>query len=117
MKHLVLFSLLALGLAAQPKSNLQLAVDSKAAIKADVEVPFEVTVRDAKGPVDGASVVVIVTMVDMDHGESKYEAKPAKNGVYQFKPRFMMGGAWNLKVTATKDSSTSTMNKKIEVKD
>ncbi len=113
-----MLSLLALGLAAQT-SSLKVDVAPKAAVvKADVDVPFEVTVKDAKGsPVSGADVVVIATMVDMDHGEFKYEAKASKAGSYAFSPKFVMGGMWNLAVKVKKGSDTASMSKKIDVKD
>lgn len=108
----------ALVLAAQPKSSLKVNVEAKAEMKADVDVPFQVTVKDAKGsPVKGAEVLVVATMVDMDHGEFKYETKAVKPGVYEFSSKFVMGGTWNLAVKAKKGSETQTLNKKIEVKD
>jgi len=61
---------LAMSIFGQDKSALKITIEPKAAMKADVEVPFEVTVRDDKGAVvDGAKVEVIATMVEMDHGE------------------------------------------------
>jgi hypothetical protein len=118
MKLAVLTLGLALSLFAQPKPALKVTIEPKAAMKANVDVPFEVTVRDAKGAVvDGANVEVVATMVDMDHGEFKYEGKATKAGVYEVKPKFMMGGAWNLAVKATKGEAAVSMNKKIDVKD
>ncbi len=107
-----------LGVSAQPNSSLKVSVEPKAEMKADVDVPFQVTVKDAKGaPVSGAAVAVVATMVDMDHGEFKYDAKAVKPGVYEFSPKFVMGGTWNLAVKAKKGSASQTLNKKIEVKD
>jgi hypothetical protein len=118
MKHLLLSLALAAGLAAQSKSPLQLTVEPKAEMKADVEVPFEVTVKDAKGAaVSGAAVQVVTTMVEMDHGETKYDAKQVRPGVYRFSPKFIMGGAWNLAVKATRGADSATLNQKIDVKD
>lgn len=81
-------------------------------------MPSEVTVKDPKGAlVEGATVEVVVTMVEMDHGEFKYEAKPVKKSVYQFNPKFVMCGAWNLAVKAKKGSAEAAINKNIDVKD
>ncbi len=118
MKALFVLCLVALGLAAQT-SSLKIDVAPKTpVVKADADVPFEVTVKDAKGaPVSGAEVVVIATMVDMDHGEFKYDAKASKAGSYAFSPRFVMGGMWNLVVKVKKGSDTASISKKIDVKD
>lgn len=118
MKSVLALCLLALGLTAQT-SNLKVDVVPKTSVvKADVEVPFEVTVKDAKGaPVSGAEVVVVATMVEMDHGEFKYDAKASKAGTYAFSPKFMMGGMWNLAVKVKKGNDTAAMSKKIDVKD
>ena len=118
MKHLFLLVALGLCLWAQPKSSLKIDIEPKAALKADVDVPFQVTVKDAKGaPVSGAQVEVVATMVEMDHGEFKSDAKESKPGVYQTSQKFMMGGAWNLKVQAKKGSDAGTLNKKVDVQD
>ncbi len=115
--------LLSLGLVYLAGSSFAFAawkvdVAAKSAIKADQEVPFEVTVKDEKGkPVAGAAVTVVATMVEMDHGEFKYEAKPSKPGVYTFSPKFMMGGAWNLAIKAAKGSESGALSRKIEVQD
>jgi len=118
MKRLLLLCVAALSLVAQSKSNLKITVEPKAEVKSDVEVPFQVVVKDAKGvPVSGAAVEVVATMVEMDHGEFKYEGKPGKPGVYEFNPKFLMGGAWNLAVKVKKGADTATLSKKIDVKD
>lgn len=116
MKQLVLLFALAGGLLAQ--SGLQIAIEAKADLKPDVDVPLQITVKDAKGaPVAGAEVEVIATMVDMDHGEFKAEAKQTKPGVYSASEKFMMGGNWNLAVKVKKGSQTGSINKKIFVKE
>lgn len=116
MKHLALLIALGAGLMAQ--SGLKLDIVPKGELKSDVDVPLQVTVKDAKGaPVSGADVEVIATMVDMDHGEFKSAAKQVKPGVYEAKQKFMMGGNWNLKVKAKKGGQAASMDKKIEVKE
>jgi nitrogen fixation protein FixH len=117
MKRIVLlFITVAVCLLAQ--SGMKITVEPKADLKSDVDVPLEITVKDAKGaPVSGAQVEVVATMVDMDHGEFKSTAKQAKPGVYEAKQKFMMGGNWNLAVKATKGSDTASVNKRVEVKE
>lgn len=109
---------LACALSAETKSAFQISIEPTAPLKADVDVPFQITVKDAKGaPVAGAEVHVVATMVDMDHGEFKSDARQTGPGVYETKQNFLMGGAWNLSVRAAKGKSAATFNRKIEVKD
>lgn len=118
MKLLAFLVCVTLVSVAQPKSSLQITVTALKDVKAEVEVPFEIALKDAKGaPVSGADVRVIATMVDMDHGEFKYQAKSSRPGVYQFTPRFMMGGTWNLAIKAQKGADSQSLNKRFEVKD
>ena len=87
-------------------------------LKPNVDVPFEVRVTDAKGaPVEGAAVELVLTMVDMDHGEFKSSAKQTKPGIYTATSKFMMGGAWNVEVRAKKGSDSASSKQKIQVKD
>ena len=118
MKVFLLAAALACLAAAQPKAALQIVVTPTAALKAGIEVPFRVTIKAAKGTVvTGAAVAAVATMVDMDHGQFKYEARESKPGVYELRAKFLMGGAWNLAVTAKKGAESATVNRKIEVKD
>jgi nitrogen fixation protein FixH len=115
MRYLLLAGAAALGLAAQ---SLKVEIAPKGDVKADVDVPFQVTVKDASGKaVAGADVTVVATMVDMDHGEFKFAGKQVKPGVYAVSPKFVMGGAWNLAAKAKKGSAEGAVSRKIDVKD
>ncbi len=79
--------------------------------------PVEVTVKDSRGtPVDGAEVQLVITMVDMDHGETNVAARQTSPGVYQAKPKFMMEGKWNIEVRAKKGSESAAIKQEVEVK-
>lgn len=87
-------------------------------VKADIDTPLQAVVRDETGaPVKDAKVDMTVTMVAMDHGEFKHEAKEAKPGAYKATAKFLMAGTWNVKVKAQKGSETAVKDFKIEVKE
>lgn len=97
-------------------ADWKIALEPKADLKAGPPVPFEVTVKDAKGaPVAGAEVELVLTMVDMDHGETKVPARPLKAGVYEAKPKFMMDGKWNIEVRAKKGPDSAVMKRQVDV--
>lgn len=104
----------ALAIAADWKITLKPRAD----LKADVPVPVEVTVKDAKGaPVEGAQVELVLTMVEMDHGASKFPATQVRPGVYEAKPKFMMGGKWNVEMRAKKGPESASAKQQVEVED
>ena len=116
MRLAVLTLGLALSLCGQ--DGMRITIEAKGTPKASAEVPFEVTVKDIQGKmVEGATVQVTATMVDMDHGEFKFDGKPKRAGVYEVTPKFVMGGAWNLRIKAIKGGSSAATDRKIEVKD
>ncbi len=81
-------------------------------------MPVNVTIDDAAGkPVSGADVEVVLTMVDMDHGETKFAAAQLKPGVYQAKPKFMMEGKWNIEVRARKGTASATTKQQVDVEE
>jgi len=88
-------------------------------VKANSATPLHATVTDENGkPVKGADVEMTVTMVDMDHGESKHAAKETAAGDYEAPAaKFAMAGTWNVKVKAQKGSDGATKDFKINVKD
>ncbi len=89
----------------------------KGDLKAGPAVPVEVTLKDADGaPVEGADVQLIVTMVEMDHGETKTTAHQSSPGVYEAKPKFMMEGKWNIEVKAKKGSQSASTKQQVDVK-
>ena len=99
-------------------ADWKISLKPRADLKADAPVPVEVTVKDAKGaPVDGAQVQLVLTMVEMDHGASKFDATQVRPGVYEAKPKFMMGGKWNIEMRAKKGSDSATAKQQVEVED
>lgn len=103
-------------LVAEDKADWKISVEPKGALKAQAPVPVQVSIKDAKGaPVSGATVEMVLTMVEMDHGETKVPAKQVKPGVYEGKPSFMMDGKWNIEVRAKKGSASSTMKQQVSV--
>ena len=102
-------------LAATPDWKVSIA--AVGAVKINFSSAFNVTIKDAKGaPVEGAAVEVVLTMVDMDHGEFKSKANAVKPGVYQAKPMFFMAGKWNMEVRARKGADTLIQKFPYEVK-
>lgn len=107
----------ALSLWAQ-KANWKIALEPPKAPKAEAPMPMEVRVTDAQGkPVTDAQVELVLTMIDMDHGETKSPAKAVKPGVYRGTATFLMGGAWNVEVRAKKGSQQAAQKFRLTVKD
>ncbi len=99
-------------------ADWKLSLKPRADLKADAPVLVEVTVKDAKGaPVEGAQVQLVLTMVEMDHGATKFDATQIRPGIYEAKPKFMMGGKWNIEMRATKGSESATAKQQVEVED
>lgn len=88
----------------------------KGGLKTESSGPVEVTITDAKNaPVADAQAELVLTMVEMDHGETKVPARQLKSGVYEAKPKFMMDGKWNIEVRAKKGSASATMKQQVQV--
>jgi nitrogen fixation protein FixH len=97
-------------------SGWKIALEPQGDLSAAKPVPVHVNIKDAKGAaVSGAHVELVLTMVDMDHGETKVAAKQVKPGVYEARPKFMMEGKWNVEVRAKKGSAESTIKQQVEV--
>jgi nitrogen fixation protein FixH len=78
-------------------------------LRANYDTPVYIAIADAnKKPVNGADVEVVLTMVDMDHGEFKHLAKQIKPGFYQANVKFIMVGAWQVEVKAKKGDDTQS---------
>ena len=93
-------------------------IQPKAKLKAGKVIPIDVAIRDLNGkPISGLTVEVVLTMVDMDHGELQNQAKAIKPGIYQARMKFMMGGAWNIEVRANLGDASVTSKKKVDVAD
>ena len=67
-------------------------------------------------PVEGASVDLVLTMAEMDHGEFKSPARMTAPGVYEAKPTFYMVGKWNVEVRARKGDQSKVQKFTYEVK-
>ncbi len=107
---------MAAGLLAQ-SADWKISVTPKGDLTAGPAVPVEVTVKDAAGsPVEGADVQLVITMVEMDHGETKVTARQSKAGVYEAKPKFMMEGKWNIEVRAKKGGQSASTKQQVDVK-
>ena len=85
-------------------------------LKPATDTLCRVKLADAKGaPVEGAQVELVLTMVDMDHGETKVAAKPVKAGLHEGKVRFLMSGEWNIEVRVRKAAQTAAKNFRYKV--
>lgn len=94
----------------------KISLESKGTLKAQTPVPVQVNIKDAKGaPVSGATVEMVLTMVEMDHGETKVPAKQVRPGVYEGKPNFMMDGKWNIEVRAKRGTASATTKQQVSV--
>jgi nitrogen fixation protein FixH len=109
-------ALAALVMAQGGGADWKISLEPKGTLKAQTPVPVQVTIKDAKGaPVSGATVEMVLTMVEMDHGETKVPAKQVKAGVYEGKPNFMMDGKWNIEVRAKKGDVSATVKQQVSV--
>ena len=87
-------------------------------VRANYPAPVNVKVLDKKNkPVSGADVELVLTMVEMDHGEFKTPAKMTKPGIYEGSPTFFMVGKWNVTVKAKKGGASQTQTIPYEVKE
>lgn len=117
IRNIVLFLSFAATLCAAD-ANWKLSVQPLGKLSAASEVPMQVKVTDAKGaPIDAAQVELVLTMVEMDHGEFKHAAKQSKPGLYDTKAKFIMSGAWNIEVRAKKGADSATKKFRFDVKD
>ena len=110
------FALLLCGiasLAAPPvrDGNFEIRFEPTAKLQTNVQVPFEVTVKDGrKQPLIDATVVMQIEMIDHTH-MAKFKA-PAPNpavtpGIYVAKPTFPVPGQWNVFVSVQRDDQES----------
>lgn len=87
-------------------------------VKSGTPAPISVQIKDEKNkPVSGADVEIVLTMVEMDHGEFKTPAKMTKPGIYEGSPNFMMSGKWNVTIKAKKGDEAKTQVFPYEVKE
>lgn len=87
---------------AQPVADWKISAKPVQKIMANYPAAMSVSVIDAKGrPLSGASVELVVNMIDMDHGEHKSPARMIASGIYEGTVNFFMVGPWNLEVRVT----------------
>ena len=104
--------------AAAATPDWTITAEPPARVKADADTAMKIKVVDGKGkPVTGATVEMVVTMIDMDHGETKTPAKMTSPGVYEGKTSFMMAGGWNLEVRVKKGNQSKAQKIRIDVKE
>ena len=85
-------------------------------VMANYPAAMSVSITDAKGkPVTGASVELVTTMIDMDHGQRKSPAKPIAPGIYEGTVNFFMVGPWNLEVPATSGRQSKAQKIRFDV--
>jgi len=65
------------------------------------EQELEVTLSDARGPIDGAEVWLGLIMPTMQMTPNEPDAVGAGQGRYRAKALFTMAGTWNLEIHAT----------------
>ena len=115
MKFLLPFLLLA---AAETNPGWTITAEPPAKLKANFEMAMKIKVADAKGkPVTGATVEMVLTMVDMDHGEHKSPTKMTSPGIYEGNANFFMVGGWNLEVRVKKGDKSKAQKIRIDVKE
>ena len=105
-------------LCAAAASDWKITAEPPAKLLANFDMTMKIKVNDGKGkPVSGATVEMVLTMVDMDHGEHKSPAKMTSPGVYEGKANFFMVGGWNLEVRVKKGKLAKTQKIRIDVKE
>lgn len=96
----------------------KIAMEPTGKVKANFPSNVSVRIQDEKDkPVTDAEVEIVLTMVEMDHGEFKTPAKMTKPGVYEGAPNFFMVGKWNITVRAKKGDQSATKVFPYEVKE
>ena len=96
----------------------KIAMEPAGKVKANFPSNVSVRIQDEKNkPVTDAEVEIVLTMVEMDHGEFKTPAKMTKPGVYEGAPNFFMVGKWNVTVRAKKGDQSATKVFPYEVKE
>ncbi len=96
----------------------KITAEPPAKLRANFDMTMKIKVADGKGkPVSGAVVEMVLTMVEMDHGEHKTPAKMIAPGIYEGKANFFMVGAWNLEVRVKKGKLAKAEKIRIDVKE
>jgi nitrogen fixation protein FixH len=118
MKTIVAVLLMAIASFAADKPDWKISMEPVGKVRCNYPAQINVRLEDAKGtPVDSAAVEVVLTMVDMDHGEFKTPAKMIEPGLYEAKPTFYMVGKWYVAVSAKKGEQAKTEKFTYDVKE
>jgi nitrogen fixation protein FixH len=103
---------------AEAAPDWKITAEPPAKLRANFDMTMKIKVEDGKGkPVSGATVEMVLTMVDMDHGEHKTPAKMIAPGIYEGKANFFMVGGWNLEVRVKKGKLEKAQKIRIDVKE
>jgi hypothetical protein len=114
----VLLVTVVLNVSTQTSADWKIATEPQKKIMANFDTPMKIVVKDRKGkPVSGATVELVVKMVDMDHGEHKWPAKMVAPGLYEGKANFFMVGTWTLETRVTKGRLSKVQTTRVEVKE
>jgi hypothetical protein len=108
----------AISASAQTSPDWKITAEPQKKIMANYDTPMKISVKDGNGrPVSDATVELVVTMIDMDHGEHKSPARMTAPGVYEGKANFFMVGQWNLDVRVKKGSQSKAKDTRIDVRE
>ncbi len=85
----------------QQIDQLMIGVEAPERAQLLTEQDVVVTLRDARGPIDGAEVWLGLIMPTMQMSPNEPDAVAEGHGRYHAKAIFTMSGTWNLEVHAT----------------
>ncbi len=106
---------LSLGQGPEREGNFDIRVEPTATLQTGVQVPFQITVKDAlRKPVNGAKVTFQIETTE--HTRTKvYPAPGIDNGMYVAKPVFPVEGDWNIYVEVRLDNRMSSRTMQFSV--
>ena len=108
----------ALSASAQTSPDWKITAEPQKKVMANYDTPMKISVTDANGkPVSDATVELVVTMIEMDHGEHKWPARMIAPGVYEGRANFFMVGPWNLDVRVKKGNQSKALRTRIDVQE
>lgn len=102
---------------AWPDSTLQVSLQlPPGPIRQLDPTPLTVRLRDERNrPIDGAQVIIDLSMPDMDMGKNQVVATPQDGGIYSGKGRFTMAGEWQAAVTVSRAGRRTTQSFPVHV--
>jgi hypothetical protein len=93
--------------APEREGNFDIRFEPSAKLQTGVEVPFQITVKDAlRKPVTSAKVTLQIELADHTHVKV-FPAPAVAPGVYTAKPVFPVSGEWNVYVEVHRDNAMS----------